>query len=396
MSIHFYKLVINDVRKETADAISVSFRIPADLKSLFVYQPGQNITIKTFIDGSEIRRSYSICSAPHDNELRIAIRQVDGGIFSKWANSNLVKGMEVAVLPPTGQFSILPDALNKKTYLLIAAGSGITPLLAMISSVLTTETESTMTLLFGNRTTANIMFKETLSALKNRYMHRLTIHHFLSRESTEVEIYNGRIDPAKLSILGKTLINFHAFDETFICGPATMLSEVKTWLEENGVTPGKIHYELFTPPLPVNADVTIQTDKNTGTNSNPGGHTSIKSNQFSAHPDSTVTANAGVLNSEVACMSTSHVIIRSDGYSLDFDLEKDGEKILNAALAIGADLPYSCKGGVCGTCRARLVEGEVKMELNYALEPEEVKAGFILCCQAQPVSDKVVIDFDLK
>ncbi len=391
MPIHFYKLVVKEVRKEAADAISVSFDIPDALKSFFVYQPGQNITLKALIEGVEIRRSYSICSAPHENELRIAIREVRGGKFSEWANKSLLIGVAIDVLPPTGRFTVLPDVHNSKKYLAIAAGSGITPILSIISSLLMVETHSSVTLLFSNRTQAHIMFKETLGALKNRYMQRLSVHHFLSREATETEIYNGRIDAARLTELNRTLIDFKLFDETLICGPAPMLFEVKNWLGEQGVSPGKIHYELFTPPGIKDAinDATSQELEAT----TPGSLSPAVPQNPDSNTDVVINAPVFVQTPTVE-PENSRITIRSDGYSFDFTLEKDGEKILNAALALGADLPYSCKGGVCGTCRARLVAGEVKMDLNYALELEEVRAGFILCCQSHPVSDEVVIDFD--
>ena len=367
MSIHFQKLVISDATRETDDAIIVAFDVPQELKSVFTFLPGQNITVRSVVNETELRRSYSICSEPGDPLLRIAIREVAGGIFSAWAVRTFVKGHMVDVLPPTGTFTVQPDVAHKKKYLAIAAGSGITPVFAIISSLLSVEKGSKVTLLYGNRTQASIIFREQLAALKNRYIDRFTLHHFLSREMTDPDIYNGRLDAARLAELDGRLVDFAAMDEIFICGPSAMTFEVKNWLLQKGINDKKIHVELFSVP-----DASGKAAPQSTTQAAP------------VPPES---------NHELSSRS-SRITVKADGHNYVFNLPRDGKKILNAALDHGADLPFSCKGGVCGTCRARLVEGLVEMELNYALEPEEVAAGYILTCQSIPLTEKVIVDFD--
>jgi len=367
MSIHFHKLVITDVRKETADCISVAFDLPEALKPLFVYEAGQNITVRTILNNEEIRRSYSICSCPHEKELRIAIKEATGGKFSTWANKEFVKGQILEVLPPTGRFNIHLNDFHRKKYLAIAAGSGITPVLPIISTALRNEPLSSFTLLYGNRNRGSIIFRDQLNSMKNRYMHRFALHHVLSQEEPDATIYSGRIDVGKCEALSHHLVDFTAMDEIFICGPGKMIFGLKEWLISKGVADKKIHYELFTTPV----EETI-------------------SNDVSKPKD---------LIGDVPSPGTSqlsNITIRLDGLSFDFKLSPDGESVLEAALALGADLPFSCKGGVCSTCRAKLLEGKVRMDLNYALEPEEVEAGYILTCQSHPLTEKVVIDFDEK
>lgn len=368
MSIHFHKLIISEVRKETSDCISVTFEVPGALQSVFSFRPGQNVTVRASVNSEEIRRSYSICSAPHQQILRIAIKETPGGRFSAWANRELVKGHALEVLPPTGSFTIVPDAGNRKNYLAIAAGSGITPVLSIITAALHAEPLSTFTLIYGNRSRASIIFREELNGLKNRYMHRFALHYILSRELPDAPVYAGRIDAAKCEALGK-VVDYLSMDGVYICGPGPMIVEVSDWLKGIGVEQRKIHFELFTTP----ESTALQAATSATHNIEP-------------------PKEAGVTNRK----SASAVTVRLDGLSVDFTLPYDDNTILDAALNAGADLPYSCKGGVCGTCRGKLIEGKVEMDLNYALEPEEVEAGFILCCQARPVTEKVVIDFDDK
>jgi ring-1,2-phenylacetyl-CoA epoxidase subunit PaaE len=378
MSIHFHKLVVGDVRRETPECISVTFEIPDDIRPLFEYQPGQNVTIKTQINNEEVRRSYSICSGPHEAELRIAVKEAPGGIFSTWANRELVKGHLLEVLPPTGRFIIQPDSKNKKRYLAIAAGSGITPVLSIISATLYNEPSSSFTLLYGNRNRASIIFRDQLDALKNRFMERFALHHVLSREITDAEIYSGRITALKCEEMSANLIDFQLMDQIFICGPESMIFEIKDWLLARKVAQNKIHYELFTIPVSPGKVVPVVNDPNS---TSPPGTT-----QLSIQSHETIAGNTQI----------SDVTVKLDGISFDFKLPFEGKTILEAALDQGADLPFSCKGGVCSTCRAKLIEGEVVMDLNYALEPEEVESGFILCCQSHPGSGKVLIDFDQK
>jgi ring-1,2-phenylacetyl-CoA epoxidase subunit PaaE len=361
MASHFSKLRVADIRHETADCVSVAFDIPDHLKEEFRWVQGQNITIRTRIGEEEIRRSYSICTSPFEKELRIAVKKVPGGLFSTYANDQLHTGDELDVLPPTGKFYTPLDQAHSRRYLAFAAGSGITPIISLIKAVLTAEPESHFTLVYGNRHRPSIIFREELDALKNRYIHRLAVHHVLSREKMDIALNQGRIDVAKCGELCGKLIDLKGTDEIFLCGPSEMIFTIKNWLEEKGVDPRKIHFELFHTQ---EAPAARKTE-------DPAAKAPLKG-------------------------KTSHVTIRLDGNSFDFELPFDGDSILNAALMQGADLPFACKGGVCATCRAKLLEGKVEMEVNYALEEEELAAGFILTCQSHPRTEKVVIDFDSK
>jgi len=363
MATHFRTLQVEDIRQETADCVSVAFTIPPAYQEEFRYHQGQNITIKARIGDEEIRRSYSICSSPLENELRIAVKKVPGGLFSTFMNDQLQKGATLEVLPPTGKFYTELDPLHQKRYLAFAAGSGITPILSLMKAILTTEPHSHFTLIYGNRHRPSIIFREQLESLKNRYMNRLSVHHILSREKVDMPLNQGRIDLQKCEELSKRLIDPGSTDEIFICGPGEMIFTIKDWLEQKGIDKKKIHFELF------------QTQ---GTKTGPVRERAV---------DATMTPHTG---------KVSHVTIKSDGTSYDFHLPFDGDPILDAALQEGVDLPFACKGGVCCTCRARLVEGAVDMEVNYALEAEELAAGFILTCQSHPRTERVVVDFDTK
>lgn len=359
MATHFHQLTIKDIRRETPECVSIAFDIPEELREAFRFRQGQNITIKKVIDGEELRRSYSICSCPLDDELRIAVKQVENGRFSTHANLHLKKGDPVELLPPTGRFYTELQPGQRKHYVGFAAGSGITPLLSIIKTTLRTEPSSEFTLIYGNRNRASIIFREELEALKNKYMDRFRLIHILSREKTDVPLNHGKINADKCRELANGVLDISSSDEFFICGPEGMIFSVKDFLQEQGVDTKKIHFELFTTPG----------QKNTGGKQ----VTAIKSDG----PSSKIT-------------------VKLDGIAFDFDLAFGGESILDAALQQGADLPYACKGGVCCTCRAKLIEGDVEMEANYALEPDEIKAGYILTCQSHPRSNRVVIDYDAK
>ncbi len=366
MASHFRALTIEDVRRETADCVSVAFAIPAGFREEFRWRQGQNITLRTRINGEEVRRSYSICTSPLDNELRVAIKQVPGGVFSTYANERLQKGHVIDVLPPSGKFytELLPE--NRKRYLAFAAGSGITPILSLIKTTLAIEPGSHFTLVYGNRHRQSILFREELEGLKNRYIDRLSLLHILSREQMDNPLNQGRIDTEKCGELCHRLIDLQLVDEVFLCGPEEMTFLLKSWLEQQGVAARKIHFELFhTQESAVGAKGQI------------------------ARPRSTA---AQLLSGD----KTSRVTVRLDGISHEFDLPYDGFSVLDAALMEGVDLPFACKGGVCCTCRAKLIEGKVDMEVNYALEADELAAGFILTCQSHPRTDKVVVDYDLK
>lgn len=358
MAVHFHTLKIKEVRKETPDCVSVLFDIPDDYRDDFIFEQGQNITIKKEIDGEEIRRSYSICSAPFENELRVAIKKVDGGKFSDFANSVLQAGDELEVLPPTGKFNTKLKTKNSKQYLAFAAGSGITPVISIIKTTLQTEVGSSFTLVFGNRGRHSIIFFEELEGLKNKYLSRFNFINILSREKTDAPINFGRINTEKLKALQK-LIDYKTIDEFFICGPEEMIFCVKDFLEQLDIDKKKIHFELFTTPGQKQA--------------------------VSRKP--LAVSNEG---------PKSKITVKLDGRSFDFELGFDNDSILDAALKQGADLPFACKGGVCCTCKARLLEGEVEMDVNWGLEQEEVEQGFILTCQSHPITEKVVVDFDIK
>jgi ring-1,2-phenylacetyl-CoA epoxidase subunit PaaE len=355
VALHFHSLTVKDVRKETSDCVSIGFTIPEPIKNDFHFKQGQNITVRSTIRGEEIRRSYSICSSPLEGELRVAVKAAYNGIFSSFAHQQLQAGDQLEVLPPTGNFYTEVAATNQKNYVFFAAGSGITPVISSIKTILACELSSTITLLYGNRRVASIIFKEVLESLKNKYMQRLSIYYILSREKTETAINYGRIDAAKCGSFSR-IIDFPSFDEFFICGPQAMIFSVKSFLTGQGADPAHIHFELFTTPGKDTTRPTIAPPSGQG----------------------------------------SEVTVICDGRSFDFRLNSGSKPILDAALAAGADLPFACKGGVCTTCKAKILEGEVTMDVNYGLEPDEVTSGFILTCQSHPVSAKVVVSFDNK
>lgn len=358
MALHFHPLKVKDIKKETQDCVSISFDIPQELQREFEFKQGQSLTLRNILEGEEIRRSYSICTSPLDKELRVAVKKVHGGLFSTFANTQLKVGDIIDVMPPSGNFYTELSAAHKKNYVAFAAGSGITPIVSIIKTTLITEPHSKFTLVFGNKNHSSIIFKEELEALKDKYIERFRLYHILSRERMEAEINYGRINADKCLQLTK-LIDLNAVDEYFICGPEEMIFSVRDFLEQKGIDKRKIHFELFTTPL-------------------------RKASSYKPQA-------ASETNKE-----TSKITVTLDGRSFDFNLDYNSNNILDAALAQGADLPFACKGGVCTTCKAKLIEGQIEMEVNYGLEQDEVDAGFILTCQSHPRSEKVKIDFDVK
>lgn len=358
MALHFHPLTVKDIKRETQDCVSISFDIPKELKKEFEFKQGQSLTLRKNLEGEEIRRSYSICTSPLDNEVRVAVKKVQGGLFSTFANTELKPGDTMDVMPPSGNFYTDLYSSHKKNYVAFAAGSGITPVISIIKTTLITEPKSTFTLVFGNKNHSSIIFKEELEALKDKYIERFSLYHILSRERMEADINYGRITAEKCDQLTK-LIDINRIDEFFICGPEEMIFYVKDFLEQKGIDKRKIHFELFTTPL-------------------------RKASSYKPQ-------NASETNKE-----TSKITVKLDGRSFDFNLDYDSNNILDAALAQGADLPYACKGGVCTTCKAKLIEGKIEMEVNYGLEADEVAAGYILTCQSHPRSEKVMVDFDVK
>lgn len=357
-ALRFYELKVADVRPETPDCVSVALEVPQELKETFTFTPGQYLTFKIGLAGQEVRRSYSICTAPADGELRVAIKAVKGGKFSSLAHTMLKKGDVLEVMPPMGNFT--PKHLGRN-YLAFAAGSGITPMMSIIKDVLQREPESRFTLVYGNRNRNTIIFREEIEGLKNRYMQRLRVYHVLSRELMDVPLFNGRIDAEKCGQFCEKLIDLKKVDEAFLCGPEEMILSVREKLTALGMPPAAVHLELFSSPdQPKTQHKKWQEEH--AEESGP----------------------------------KSKVSIRLDGVTFEIDLAYGGDNILDAALAHGADLPYACKGGVCSTCRAKITEGAVDMEVNYALEPDEVAKGYVLTCQSHPKTDRVVVDFDAR
>ena len=359
MSIHFHRLTVKDIKKETPECVSVLFDVPAELKKDFQFNQGQSLTMRATINGEEVRRTYSICSSPLENQLKVAIKKVEGGLFSGFANEQLKKGDILDVMQPVGKFYTELNPAQKKNYLAFAAGSGITPVLSLIKTTLATEPGSIFTLVYGNKNRGSIIFFEELEGLKNKYMERFNLIHVLSREKTDTAVNFGRINTEKLNDLDK-LVDYAGTDEFFICGPEEMIFCIKDYLETKGIDKKKIHFELFTSPgQRTKPEVRSQKSEKSG--------------------------------------PKSRVAVKVDGRSFDFDLPLASDiTILDAALKQGADLPYACKGGMCCTCKAKLLEGEVMMDVHWGLEEEEVEKGYILTCQSHPKTEKVVVDFDVK
>ena len=351
----FHRLAVNDLRREAADAVSLTFAVPKELAEDYSFNPGQYLTLRTTMDGEEVRRSYSICSGPDDGELRIALKKVDGGAFSSWAADELKAGDELDVMTPTGRFGVAPAPEEARVYAGFAAGSGITPILSIVKGVLAREPKSQFFLFYGNRTTSGMMFLEALEELKDRYLQRLSLFHVISGEEQDLPILHGRLDGEKVRVLLRSLVPASRVDHVFICGPTRMSEDIEATCREIGIAEDRIHVERFVSGL--------------------GGK---------PRPKKVVAAMAP---------PKAFAALIIDGKRREVPVA-EGEAILDAALRGGVDLPFACKGGMCSTCRAKLVEGEAQMEVNYSLEPWELKAGFILTCQARPCSEKVVVDYD--
>ena len=355
----FHVLKIADVVRETEDAVVITFELPAELAEDYAYVQGQHLTLRRDIGGEDIRRNYSICNGVDEGRLAIAIKKVEGGRFSSFANDALKPGDSLEVMTPTGSFHTTLDPAQAKTYVAFAAGSGITPIISIIKTTLAREPESRFLLFYGNRSVASIIFREALEDLKDRYLERFSLYHVLSREKQEVELFNGRLDAAKAGALVAAFCPVESIDEAFVCGPGTMIEAVSGKLMDLGVPEAKIHFELFT------------TDVQRAPELHPVEHGKVEGSGDAAE-----------------------ITVILDGVRTRFKLPYDGESLLDAALKEGLDLPFSCKGGVCSTCRAKVVEGKVDMAVNYALEDAEVAAGFVLTCQSHPLTDSVILDYD--
>jgi ring-1,2-phenylacetyl-CoA epoxidase subunit PaaE len=347
----FHPLRVADVEELTDDAVAVTFEVPDDLAEEFAFTPGQSLTLRRVVDGVEQRRQYSI-SAPAGARPRVGVREIPDGLFSRWLVHDVRPGDEIEVQTPSGRFCPDPALLEGGRHLCVAAGSGITPMLSVVSSVLSNDGE--VTLLYGNRTSGSVMFAEELADLKNRFGQHLQLVHVLSREPRDVELFSGRLDADRLRRLLTTLVPASRFDHVWLCGPHAMLLDAQAVLAELGVPRDRVHFELFyvdEPPPELRRAVAAATGE------------------------------------------TTEVTVVLDGLTTTAALSRDAT-VLDGAQATRADLPFACKGGVCGTCRARVTAGEVDMRRNYALEPAEVEAGFVLTCQSYPVGDRVTVDFD--
>lgn len=348
----FHRLNIAAITRETPDAVAITLHVPEQLRSHYHYTPGQHLTLKALIDGQELRRCYSICSSPQDGVLQIGVKAIPEGRFSGFANTHLKSGDSIDVMVPQGQFGYLPRPGTRGNYLAVAAGSGITPLLSIITTTLQQEPESRFTLIYGNRTSRTVMFREALTDLKNRYAQRFQVLYLFSQENGDSPLLNGRIDSEHLVNIGRTLLDYSAFDRAFVCGPESMMDDVHTALEQAGMTADRIFSERFN------------------------------------------TSAGGIAASATERVATRFVLVQ-DGAEQEIEMSTEDDSILDAALRQGADLPYACKGGVCATCKCRVLAGEVEMGINYSLEPDQIEAGFILSCQSRPKGDGVVLDFDV-
>ncbi|MFT6916581.1 MAG: ring-1,2-phenylacetyl-CoA epoxidase subunit PaaE [Motiliproteus sp.] len=359
---NFYPLTISDVQPETDTAIRVSLEVPEALQQKFSFIQGQFLTLKTEVEGKELRRSYSICSGINEGKLQVGIKRVEGGAFSNFANDHFKSGDSIEVMPPQGNFYTVLHPDNSKNYMCIAAGSGITPMLSIIKSVLAIEPNSRVTLLYGNLRSNTVMFKEELCFIKNRYLQRFQWINIMDQEDQGADLLNGRIDNKKGYALKKNgLIDIRATDEAFICGPEAMMAEVSRGFRIEGLNESQIHYELFATSAS-DAQAVLQ----------------------KAHHRVEIFGE----------QKSSKVTVMADGRSIQLKLATVGQNILDAGLEQGMDLPFSCKAGVCSTCKCKLVKGEVEMDITHGLQAYEIEAGYILSCQSHPISDEVVVDFD--
>ena len=358
----FHKLRVAAVDELTDDAVAVTFDVPPELREAFAFRAGQHLTLRRADDSEQdVRRSYSICSTPADlaerGRLRIGVRLVPQGTFSTYLHEQLRPGDVLEVMPPLGRFTTAFDPTRRRHYGAIAAGSGITPVLSLVATGLRTEPESRFTLLYGNRYTRSVMFAEELADLKDRYPQRLHLVHVLSREPHESELLSGRLDPPRLERIFDTLVPPSEVDEWFLCGPQGMVEGARQVLGARGVPAERVHIELFFAE---------------------GEQVERRAARPAPRPDET---------------GTVQVTMVLDGRSSSFSMRPD-ERVLDAARRVRGEVPFACTGGVCGTCRAKLVEGKVEMARNYALEPDEVAAGYVLTCQSSPVTDSLTVDYD--
>lgn len=354
----FHTLRIKNIYKETDDCSVISFEVPEDIKEAFSYHQGQHLTLKADIDGEDIRRSYSLCSSPLEDKWCVAVKQIPGGKFSTFVNSALKTGDTIQVMPPSGTFGVDLNPEKPKNYLFFSAGSGITPIISMIKTHLAAEPHATCKLFYVNKTAKSIIFKEELEQLRNTYFGRLEIYYFLTKERRDIDLFNGRFDDDRMKVLCSTFIDIPDTSEVFLCGPEDMVHYVSDYLVNAGLPKEMIHFELFVTGL-------SEEDK-------------MRAERL---------AQQNVEGVELT--------IIDGGKEFHFTMTKDYDNILDAALGAGADLPFACKGGVCSTCKCKVIDGEVEMKVNYALEEDELAQDYVLSCQSVPITDKVKVDFDV-
>lgn len=359
MSVLFHPLRVRSIQPDTAEAVIVSFDVPEELRAVFGFTQGQYLTLRKEIDGQDLRRSYSICAGVDDGELRVGVRKVRGGVFSNWINESLRPGDTISVMAPQGRFFVAIEPAAQRHHVGIAGGSGITPILSIMKTVLAREPESRFTLIYGNRSLRSTMFKEEIEDLKDRYMTRLVLHHVFSDEHTDAPINMGIMDRAKIGTFLESLVPAASIDHAFVCGPFQMNDEAEAALLAAGVPEDRIHIE-----------------------------------RFGIAQQASGTVGAVIHESKPGDAEQARVVIVRDGLRREIQFVRGQASILDCASAAGMEVPFSCTSGVCGTCRAKLVEGEVRMERNFALDKAEVAAGFVLTCQAHPVTERVVLSFD--
>ncbi len=354
----FHSLKVADIYKETSDTSVVTFEVPTTLQEKFAYTAGQHLTLLTTIAGEEIRRSYSLCTSPLEKQWKVAVKQVPNGKCSTYINQKVEPGTVLKVMEPTGTFGVHTQPNSAKNYLFFAAGSGITPIISMIKTYLATQPKATCKLFYTNKTAKSIIFKEELEQLRNTYFGRLEIYYFLTQERRDIDLFNGRLDEEKMKILIQYFIDIPDTNEVFLCGPEQMVKFVRDYLVHAGLPKSLIHYELFVIGL---------------------SEADIKRAERLAKQN----------------VEGTKITIVDGGKEFNFTMTKDFDNILDAALHAGADLPYACKGGVCSTCKCKVIEGTVEMKINYALEEKEVKQNYVLSCQAVPKTKAITVDFDV-
>lgn len=353
----FHPLTVTDIRRETRDSVVLSLAVPDAHRDAFRFTQGQYLTFRAVIDGEEVRRSYSICSGVGEDVCRVGVKKVADGLFSTWVNESLRPGQQLEAMPPMGNFHVPLDPANRNHYVGFAAGSGITPLLSIIKTTLVQEPHSRFSLFYGNRASSTIMFREELEDLKNEHLGSFSLTHILSREQQDLDLFNGRIGREKCKQLFQHWLDVGTVDTAFICGPQHMMLEVSDSLQEHGLDKRQIKFELFATA--------------------------------GSGPRRPAPRREGAAKTNL-CQAT----VALDGRARQFEFEKNTLTILDAAMREGMEVPYACKAGVCSTCRAMLVDGQADMDANYALEDYEIARGYILTCQAYPVSDKIIVDYD--